>query len=97
MTAVAVAENTIAPWAPFYFGYAALATALPFAFGAVRIARPVRLRAVALLGAVALALLLQGAFRLVASATDLSAMFGAVFTAASARLHRPPVHNPRRT
>jgi len=90
LTAVAVAENTIAPWAPFYFGYAALATALPFAFGAVRIARPVRLRAVALLGAVALALLLQGAFRLVASATDLSAMFGAVFTAASARLHRPP-------
>jgi membrane protease YdiL (CAAX protease family) len=33
---------------------------------------------------------LQVAFRRVTSLTDLSAMFGPLFTAASARLHRPP-------
>ena len=90
LTVVAVLENTIAPWAPFYVAYAALATALPFVFGAVRVARPARPRVFHLLAALALALVLQGVFRLVTSATDLPAMFGAVFTAASARLHRPP-------
>lgn len=90
LTVVAVLENTIAPWAPFYFAYAALATALPFVFGAVRVARPARPPVFHLLAALALALVLHGVLRLVTSATDLPAMFGAVFTAASARLHRPP-------
>jgi membrane protease YdiL (CAAX protease family) len=90
LTAVAVLENTVAPWAPFYVAYAALATGLPFVFGAVRVARPPRPRMLPLLAAVVLALALQGAFRLVTAATDLSAMFGPLFTAASARLHRPP-------
>lgn len=90
LTVVAVLENTVAPWAPFYVAYAALATVLPFLFGAVRAARPARPRVIPLLAAVALALVLQGAFRLVTSATDLSAMFGALFTSASARLHQPP-------
>jgi membrane protease YdiL (CAAX protease family) len=41
LTLVALAENTLAPWAPFYVVYATLATALPlawrtFAFGDIR-------------------------------------------------------------
>jgi membrane protease YdiL (CAAX protease family) len=87
---IAGLENTAAPWAPFYVGYAALATALPFAFGAVRLGRPARPRVVHLLVAVVLAAALHGAFSLITSTVDLGAMFGAVFSAASARLHRPP-------
>ena len=90
LTAVAALENTVAPWAPFYVGYAALATALPFLLGAARVAWPARPRVLHLIAALVLALLLQAAFRLVTAATDLGAMFGAVFTAASARLQRPP-------
>ena len=90
LTVVAALENSVAPWAPFYGGYAALATALPFVFGAVPVALPARPRVLHVITALVLAALLQGAFRLITSATDLGAMFGAVFTAASARLHRPP-------
>ena len=87
---VAGLENTVAPWAPFYVGYAALATGLPFALGAVRVGRPARPRVIHLVVAVVLAAALHGAFRLIVSTVDLGAMFGAVFTPASARLHRPP-------
>jgi len=90
LMAIAALENTVAPWAPFYVGYAVLATTLPFVFGAVPVARPARPRVMHLVVAVVLAAALQGAFRLIASTVDLEAMFGAVFTAASARLHRPP-------
>jgi hypothetical protein len=36
---VAVLENTVAPWAPFYVVYAALATGLPLLLTLARIAR----------------------------------------------------------
>lgn len=87
---VAGLENTVSPWAPFYVGYAALATALPFVLGAVRVGRPARPRVIHLVVAVVLAAALHGAFRLIVSTVDLGAMFGTVFTPASARLHRPP-------
>jgi len=87
---VAALENTVAPWAPFYVGYAVLATALPFVFGSVRLTRPSALRAIHLLAAVLLAGVLHLAFGLITRAADLPQMFGAVFDVAAARLHGQP-------
>lgn len=87
---IAALENTVAPWAPFYVVYAALALGLPFLLGkgeAGRFAMPSRRFWVA---AVILAFLLQGAFRLIVGAADLPGMFGAVFGVAGARLKQPP-------
>jgi membrane protease YdiL (CAAX protease family) len=90
LTVVAALENTVAPWAPFYVVYAVLATALPLVFGSIRLQRPSAPRVLPLVAAFLLALVLQLAFRLVIRGADLPQMFGAVFDAASARLHRPP-------
>jgi membrane protease YdiL (CAAX protease family) len=40
LTVLALAENTIAPWAPFYVLYAAAAVVIPWRRGSVRFARP---------------------------------------------------------
>lgn len=40
LTLLALLENTLAPWAPFYVLYAAAAVAIPLRQGAVRFARP---------------------------------------------------------
>jgi membrane protease YdiL (CAAX protease family) len=87
---IAALENTVAPWAPFYVVYAALALGLPFLLGKGepgRFAMPSRRFWVV---AVVLAFLLQGAFRLILATADLPGMFGAVFSVAGARLKRPP-------
>ena len=87
---VAALENTVAPWAPFYVVYAALALGLPFFLGkgeAGSFAMPSRRFWAA---AIVLVFLLQGAFRLIVGAADLPGMFGAVFGVAGARLEEPP-------
>jgi uncharacterized protein len=87
---VAALENTVAPWAPFYVVYAALATALPFLIGAVDNAafrRPsVRYLLVGLAGAV----ILHGLFSVMTARADLPGMFGRVLTVAAARLATRP-------
>lgn len=45
LMAVALAENSVLPWAPFYFVYAALTTAVPFVAGTHPFGRPGRVRA----------------------------------------------------
>jgi membrane protease YdiL (CAAX protease family) len=90
LTAVAALENTVAPWAPFYVVYAALALALPFVVGAVtrRDLRRPRLRHC--LVALVLAVVLQGVFRLITAPADLDGMFGGMLAAAAARLSTRP-------
>lgn len=44
LLAVALAENTLLPWAPFYFVYAALTTTVPFVAGTHPFGRPGRIR-----------------------------------------------------
>ena len=87
---VAAAENTVAPWAPFYVVYAALTLALPVIFGSVTIARIRWPRWPYWIAAIGLAVVLQGVFRLLTRTVDLEGMFGAVFDAAAPRLHRSP-------
>jgi membrane protease YdiL (CAAX protease family) len=90
LTGIAVLENTVAPWAPFYVAYAALALALPFLWGAVTrqdLRRP-PLRQ--LLAGIGLAVVLQGAFRLITARADLPGMFGGMLTVAAARLATRP-------
>jgi membrane protease YdiL (CAAX protease family) len=90
LTAVAALENTVAPWAPFYVVYAALALGLPFLLGAVT-ARDLRLpRLRHCLVGLALAVVLQGAFRLMTAPADLGGMFGGMLAAAAARLSTRP-------
>jgi membrane protease YdiL (CAAX protease family) len=87
---MAALENTVAPWAPFYVVYAALALGLPFLLGkgeAGRFAMPSRRF---WLAAIVLAFLLQLAFRLIVRAADLPGLFEAVFGVAGARLKQPP-------
>ena len=90
LMAVAALENTVAPWAPFYVGYAVLASGLPFVIGAVnrRSFRRPSLRYA--LAAVGLALLLQGIVRLITAPADLPGMFGRILTVAAARLAMRP-------
>jgi len=87
---VAALENTVAPWAPFYVAYAALATAIPFLIGAVdrsAFRRPgVRWALAGLVGAV----VLHGLFGVMTARADLPGMFGRVLTAAAARLGTRP-------
>jgi len=90
LMAIAAAENTVAPWAPFYFVYAALTLVLPFALGAVKIGRPALPRWPHWIAAVVVAVGLQLAFRPLADAVDLAGMFGTVFAAAGLRLKHPP-------
>ena len=90
LTVVAALENTVAPWAPFYVVYAALALGVPLllrqaGFGSLR--RP-RLRY--WLAAVGLAVALQGLFRLITRGAELPEMFGRVFVAAGDRLAAKP-------
>jgi membrane protease YdiL (CAAX protease family) len=87
---VAAAENTLAPWAPFYVVYAALTLALPVIFGSVTLGRIRLPRWPSWVAAIGLAVVLQGVFRLLFRTVDLVGMFGAVFDAAAARLHRSP-------
>jgi membrane protease YdiL (CAAX protease family) len=87
---VAAAENTVAPWAPFYVVYAALTLVLPVIFGSVTIARIRLPRWPYWIAAIGLAVVLQGVFRLLTRTVDLEAMFGVVFDAAASRLNRPP-------
>jgi membrane protease YdiL (CAAX protease family) len=87
---VAVLENTVSPWAPFYVTYAVLASGLPFVVGAVNrssLRRPSFRYAAA---GVVLAVLLQGMFRVVTARVDLQAMFGQMLTVAAARLATRP-------
>jgi len=90
LMAVAVLENTVAPWAPFYFVYAALTLTLPFALGAVTVRRIPMPRLRYWIAAVVLAVLLQLIFRVFTAAADLPRMFAPVFAAAGGRLKRPP-------
>lgn len=90
LTLVAALENTIAPWAPFYVVYAALALGVPLllrqaGFGSLR--RP---RLPYWLAAVVLAVALQGLFRLITRGAQLPEMFGRVFVAAEDRLAMKP-------
>jgi membrane protease YdiL (CAAX protease family) len=87
---VAAVENTVAPWAPFYVVYATLTLALPVIFGSVALTRIRWPRWPYWIAAIGLAVGLQGVFRLLTRTVDLEGMFGAVFDAAAARLHRPP-------
>ena len=90
LTVVAILENTIAPWAPFYVAYAVLASALPFLIGGVdarTFQRPSLRYALVGLG---LAIPLQGIFRLMTARADLPAMFGEMLTVAAARLGTHP-------
>jgi len=87
---VAAAENTVAPWAPFYVVYAALTLALPVIFGSVTITGFRWPRWPTWIAAIGLAVVLQGIFRLLTRTVDLEGMFGAVFDAAAPRLHRSP-------
>ncbi|MCA9751497.1 MAG: CPBP family intramembrane metalloprotease [Gemmatimonadetes bacterium] len=66
VTALAVLDNTVAPWAPFHLSHALAATAIPFAFGGLRFLAPGELRS---FGRWTLALL--GPFVLQAAATGL--------------------------
>src|SRR5436190_16326533 len=90
LQAIAVVENTVAPWAPFYLVYAALTLALPFAFGAVKLARAPLPKPRFWIAAVLLAAGLQLVFRPFAAAADMPRMFAPVFTAAGRRLGRAP-------
>jgi len=90
LMAIAAAENTVAPWAPFYVVYAALTLALPILLGAVKIARPQLPRARHWLAAAALAVGLQLGFHALSSTVELPRMFEPVLAAAGARLGRPP-------
>ena len=75
---VAAAENTVAPWAPFYVVYAALTLVLPVIFGSVTRARFRLPRWPYWLAAIGLAVVLQGVFRLLFRTVDLVGMFGVV-------------------
>jgi membrane protease YdiL (CAAX protease family) len=90
LTVVAALENTVAPWAPFYVVYAALATALPFLLGVVTLGDLRRPRLRPCLVALGLAVVLQGVFRLMTAPADLTGMFGRMLTAAAARLGTSP-------
>jgi membrane protease YdiL (CAAX protease family) len=86
LTGIAALENTVAPWAPFYVVYAALALVVPFLGGAVtrrELRRPTLRQCLA---AIVLALVLHGAFRLMTASADLNGMFGRMLTVAAARL-----------
>jgi membrane protease YdiL (CAAX protease family) len=87
---VAALENTIAPWAPFYVVYAALALCIPLLLresGLRNLRRP-PLRY--WLIACGLAVALQALFRLMTTGADLPGMFGRVFTVAGGRLAAKP-------
>jgi membrane protease YdiL (CAAX protease family) len=86
---LAALENTVAPWAPFYVVYAALALGLPFLLGKGEARRFEMASRRSWVAAIVLAFLLQGAFRLIVGVADLPGMFGAVFGVASARLKQP--------
>jgi membrane protease YdiL (CAAX protease family) len=86
---VAAAENTVAPWAPFYVAYAALATSAPFWLRAVDLDAFRRLRVRYALAGLGLAVVLQGVFRLMTAHADLEGMFAPVLTVAAARLATP--------
>jgi membrane protease YdiL (CAAX protease family) len=88
---IAAAENTVAPWAPFYVVYATLTLLLPFVFGSVTIAKVRVAKWPFWIAALGLALLLQGVIRLLTGMVDLPGMFGAMFEVAGRRLGRPPV------
>src|SRR5262245_18211745 len=79
---VAAVENTVAPWAPFYVLYAFLTLLLPFLLGAVKVGRVKLPRPRHWIAAAVIAVGLQLAFRPVAAATDLPAMFAPVFAEA---------------
>ncbi|HMF40442.1 MAG TPA: type II CAAX endopeptidase family protein [Polyangia bacterium] len=87
---IAALENTVAPWAPFYFVYAALTVALPFALGAVTVGRIPIPRLRFWIAAVVIAVLGQLVFRALVAAADLPGMFAPVFATAGARLNRSP-------
>jgi membrane protease YdiL (CAAX protease family) len=90
LTAVAALENTVAPWAPFYVVYAALALGLPFLMKAVTrgdLRRPTLRSCVA---AIVLAVVLHGIVRLLTMRVDLAGMFGRVLTVAAVRLSASP-------
>ena len=90
LTLVAALENTVAPWAPFYVVYAALALGVPLLLGEADLGNFRRPRLRHWLAAVALAVALQGLFGLIVSGADLPGMFARVFTAAGGRLAAKP-------
>jgi len=87
---VAALENSVAPWAPFYVVYAALATALPFLIGAVDRAAFRRPSVRYVLAGLAGAVILHGLFGVMTARADLPGMFGRVLTVAGARLGTRP-------
>jgi len=87
---VAALENTVAPWAPFYVVYMALALAVPLLLGQADLGNLRRPRLRHWLAAVAPAVALQGLFRLITTGADLPGMFERVFTAAAGRLAAKP-------
>jgi membrane protease YdiL (CAAX protease family) len=90
LMSVAALESTVAPWAPFYVGYIALATGLPLVLRRRDAQKVPRARVRYLIGAVLLAVALQGIVRLITRPVDLAAMFGRMFAVAGARWGRPP-------
>jgi membrane protease YdiL (CAAX protease family) len=90
LMAIAALENTVAPWAPFYVVYAALALGIPLLLGEGGLKNLRRPLLRHWLAAAGLAVLLQGLFRLMTSRADLAGMFGAVFVAAGGRLAAKP-------
>lgn len=86
---VAAFESTVAPWAPFYVGYIALATGLPLVLRRRDVQKVPRARVRHLIVAVVLAVALQGIVRLITRPVDLAAMFGGMFAVAGARWGRP--------
>jgi membrane protease YdiL (CAAX protease family) len=90
LMAVAVLENTVAPWAPFCVAFAVLTTGLPWLIGGVnrsQFRRPSLRYALAGLG---LGVILQGVFRLMTARADLTGMFGQILAVAASRLGRSP-------
>jgi uncharacterized protein len=87
---VAALENTIAPWAPFYVVYVALATGLPLVLPRPDLLTVPKERVRFLVVAVLLAVALQVIVRLMTRRVDLAGMFGGMFGVAAARWGRPP-------
>jgi membrane protease YdiL (CAAX protease family) len=90
LTAVAALENTVAPWAPFYAVYAALALGLPFALKAVTLRDLRRPTLRSCVGGIVLAVALHGIVSVMTMRVDLAGMFGRVLTVAAVRLAAAP-------